>query len=436
MHTRAIAAKILAGVIRDRKSLTELMQKYIPLKLSTRDQALIKELCFGVCRWYSRLAYIADQLLYKPIKEKEAEIAVLLWMGLYQLIYLSTPPYAALAETVEAAAVLKKTWAKGLINQALRRFLENSTVLLQKADAGLSSRFAHPDWMIDELKTAWPHDWQEILHANNEHAPLFLRVNLQKCSREDYLQLLKNAGIEAFAVDDLPQAIRLLSPAKVQDLPGFAQGFFSVQDLASQYVLPVLDLLPGQRVLDAAAAPGGKTTHILEAANFISQLIAIDCDSDRLKRIEENCQRLQLSQNLLKCIAADAAHTQSWWDGRGFDRILLDAPCSATGVIRRHPDIKLLRRYQDIVQCVEQQSVLLNSLWPLLKPGGYLLYTTCSIFPLENEKNIENFCLSHADASVLPVRLNVGLEQKYGRQLLPLTQSHDGFYFSLLLKSI
>ncbi len=436
MNTRAIAAKILAGVFRDRKSLTELMQTHIPLNLPRRDQALIKELCFGVCRWYFRLAKVVDQLIYKPIKLKEAEVASLLLIGLYQLAYMSTPPHAALAETVGAASVLKKHWAKGLINQALHRFLENSVGLLQKADQSLSGKFAHPEWMINELQTAWPDHGQEILTANNVHAPLFLRVNLQKCSREGYLLQLKNAGIEALAVDDLPQAIRLVSPLKVQDLPGFEQGHFSVQDLASQYVLPILDLQAGHRVLDAAAAPGGKTTHILEAANFISELIAIDFDSERLQRIRESCQRLQLDQNLLKCIVADAADTKSWWDNRLFDRILLDAPCSATGVVRRHPDIKILRQYQDIVQCAKQQTGLLNALWPLLKPGGYLLYTTCSIFPLENEKNIEKFCDAHADAIVLPVRLKVGLEQKHGRQLLPEIQAHDGFYFSLLLKSM
>lgn len=436
MNTRAIAAKILAGVFRDRKSLTELMQNNIPLNLPRRDQALIKELCFGVCRWYFRLAKVVDQLIYRPIKVKEAEVSSLLLIGLYQLAYMSTPPHAALAETVGAASVLKKHWAKGLINQALHRFLENSVVLLQKADQSLSGKFAHPEWMINELQTAWPDYGQEILNANNEHAPLFLRANLQKCSRDEYLLQLKNAGIEALTVDDLPQAIRLVSPLKVQDLPGFEQGHFSVQDLASQYVLQILDLQAGHRVLDAAAAPGGKTTHILEAANFISQLIAIDFDSERLQRIRENCQRLQLSQKLLKCIVADAGDTKSWWDNRLFDRILLDAPCSATGVIRRHPDIKILRQYQDIVQCAKQQTSLLNALWPLLKPGGYLLYTTCSIFPLENEKVIEKFCGNHPDAIISPVRLKAGLEQKHGRQLLPEIQAHDGFYFSLLLKSM
>lgn len=435
MNTRAIAAKILAGVIRDRRSLTELLQKYIPSKLSSRDQALIKEFCFGVCRWYYRLIKIADQLLYKPIKNKEAEISALLCIGLYQLIYLSIPTHAAVAETVEAAAVLKKNWAKALINQALRRFAENSATLLPKAEESLSGKFAHPSWMIEELKSAWPNDWQAILTANNEHAPLFLRVNLQKCSPQDYMTLLKKAGIEAVVVDGLPQAIRLLHPLKVQELPGFAQGYFSVQDIAGQHVIPILDLQPKHRVLDASAAPGGKTTHLLETAHFISQLIAIDNDAERLKKIAENCQRLGLNQKLLQCIAADAADTESWWDGNLFDRILLDAPCSATGVIRRHPDIKILRQAEDIEPCVKQQATLLNALWPLLKPGGYLLYTTCSIFPLENDLNIENFCLSHSDARIVPVQLQEGSAQRFGRQLLPKTDSHDGFYFSLLLKN-
>lgn len=433
MNTRAIAAQILAGVIRDKHSLTEEFQQKLPVNLADRDRSLVKEYCYGVLRWYFRLKIIADSLLYKPIKARESEIAALLLLGLYQLIYLKTPPHAAVSETVSAAQVLKKTWAKGLINQALQQFLREPDKFLQKADVSAVGKFSHPQWMTTALKKAWPEQWQAILTANNLQAPMFLRVNPLQNTRDDYKQRLQQHAIAATEVADLPQALCLEHPQAVASLPGFSEGSCSVQDLASQYIVNLLDLQPGLHVLDACAAPGGKTAHILETAPNLAELVAIDQDPERLERVKENIQRLKL-RTPLQLFAADAAEPAQWWDGQLFDRILLDAPCSGSGVIRRHPDIKILRQVNDIVAYAEQQWVLLSALWPLLKPGSRLLYTTCSIFAEENEQVVQRFCQTHADAQPLPVAIPVGIPQKMGHQLLPDPQANDGFYYAILLK--
>lgn len=433
-NTRAIAAKILTAVIRDKYSLTDMFQQNIPSALPDCDRGLIKEYCYGVLRWYSRLQIIANLLVYKPVKSKEQDIASLLVLGLYQLIYLHTPDHAAVSETVAAAQTMQKPWAKGLINQALRQFISRRDFFLQQADATWVGKFAHPQWMIEALKKAWPEQWQAILSANNCQAPMFLRVNVQQNTREEYLQRLQQHAIEATPVESLPQAIRLTQPQPVDHLPGFHDGCCSVQDLASQYIVQILELAPHQRVLDACAAPGGKTAHILEAQPDLAQCIALDQDAGRLQRVEENIQRLKL-QTRLQILAADAARPDTWWDGQYFDRILLDAPCSGTGVIRRHPDIKVLRRPADIAAYAQQQWALLTALWPLLKPGGCLLYTTCSIFPEENTQLISRFCSQYTDAKSLPIPFNVGLPQETGRQLFPTLDAHDGFYYALLSKS-
>ncbi len=422
-------------MIRDRRSLAELLRQKIPSSLAARDQALVKEYCFGVLRWYERLKSIAALLIYKPLKSREQEIAALLLVGLYQLIYLNTPSHAAVSETVAAAQVLKKAWAKGLINQGLRQFLKRKNFFLEKADADETGRFSHPRWMIDAIKTAWPEYWESILTENNNHAPLFLRVNLRKNSREEYQARLWQHQINSFIVEDSPTALRLDQPRAVELLPGFSEGCCSVQDLASQYIVELLNLKPRQRILDACAAPGGKTCHILEAASDLTELIAIDQKAERLRRVEENIQRLQLPLQALRLLTADAAQPEQWWDGRHFDRILLDAPCSGTGVIRRHPDIKILREPSDIIASARQQKRLLTVLWPLLKPGGLLLYTTCAIFTEENTEIIESFCRDNHDAVPLPIDLKQGIPQKIGHQLLPTAQSTDGFYYALLTKS-
>lgn len=433
MNTRAIAAKILALVIRDRRSLTELFHQQLPNALADRDRGLVKEYCYGVLRWYERLKIIADLLVYKPLKARDQEITSLLLLGLYQLIYLKTPPYAALSETVAAAQTLKRPWAKGLINQALHQFLNHPEKFLERADAVEPGQFSHPQWLITLLKSAWPAHWQAILTANNSAGPMFLRVNPQQNSRDQYLQKLQQQNIDAAPVVDLPQAIYLPLPRAVGDLPGFNDGCCSVQDLASQLAAQLLDVQPQQRVLDACAAPGGKACHILEIQPDLAQLLAIDHDPDRLQRITENMERLKLTARG-RLLAADAAKPETWWDGELFDRILLDAPCSGTGVIRRHPDIKILRKPDDIASYTQQQTTLLQALWPLLKVNGRLLYTTCSVFPQENEQVIQHFCQIHPDAKPQPIATNFGIAQTLGRQLFPTPQSHDGFYYALIVK--
>lgn len=433
-NTRAIAAKILTNVLRERRSLTEALNAGLQNGLSARDQALVKEYCYGVLRWYFRLKIIADALLYKPLKSEQQEVEVLLFIGLYQCIYLKTPPHAAVSETVSAAVALKKTWAKGLINQGLRQFLRKSDALLEKADETEVGKFSHPAWLIKKIKSAWPEHWEAILNANNHQAPMFLRVNAQQMSREKYLEALREKSIPAVSIEDLPHAIRLESPQSVDTLPGFREGLCSVQDLASQQIIKCLDLKPGQRVLDACAAPGGKTAYLLEIQPELSQLLAIDADPQRLKRITENINRLKLPAPSLQVLAGDAGELVSGLNGHPFDWILIDAPCSATGVIRRHPDIKWLRQENDIAMYAKQQYRLLSALWPLLKSDGHLLYTTCSILPEENTQVLQPFLKEHPGAKALPISITNGISQKIGCQLLPTPEGSDGFYYGLLQK--
>ncbi len=435
MNVRAIAAKILAAVVKDKRSLTELYRDALPASLSARDRSLVKEYCYGSLRWHDRLQIIAAQLIYKPLKSRDQDVSELLLLGLYQLIYLQTPSYAAVSETVAATQLLKKPWAKGLINQALRKFLRDADSFQKKADAGSVGRYAHPQWLIKKLQSAWPDQWQDILAANNRVAPMFLRVNIQQTTVGALQQLLQKNHMETSFIPDLHQALRLIKPQPVHEIPGFEEGLFSVQDLASQYVVPLLNLSADQHVLDACAAPGGKTAHILETLPSLTKLVAIERDPIRLELIKENLNRLKIPENSLTLIQADAADTKAWWDGQQFDRILLDAPCSGTGVIRRHPDIKILRKNEDIPIYSQQQMNLLLNLWPLLKPGGLLLYTTCSVLPEENELLIQQFCSNHSDAQPIPISISHGVSQTIGRQLLPQIEGHDGFYYALLQKT-
>ncbi len=434
MNPRVTAVKILIEVIQKHRSLTTVFQQKLSSAILPRDSSLIKQYCFGVLRFYHRLLPIAHSLVYTPLKIAHRDIEILMLIGLYQLIYLETPAYAAVSETVAGAAQLNKKWAKGLINQALQSYLRTPTVYLEKADTSLTGKFSHPQWLIEEIKQDWPVEWSTILAANNQQAPLFLRVNIQKISRQHYLNKLLQNNIEADLIDDLPQAIRLVKPSPVEALPGFFDGECSVQDLSSQLISKILNILPGQRVLDACAAPGGKTSLILENFPEKLQLVAIEKDAERTQQIIENLQRLHQAHEHVEVLVADATQPDSWWDGRPFDWILVDAPCSGTGVIRRHPDIKIIRQPSDVVSLADQQSRLLNSLWKLLAPGGKLLYTTCSLLKSENEKTIESFCVTFPDALLQPIDLSIGFALKFGHQLLPSENGPDGFYYALLKK--
>lgn len=429
-NSRAIAAKILAEIFTKKNSLNAALNNF--LKPDSKDRALIQAFCYGVLRQYWQLEALVQLLLKKSLKNKDQDIFALLLLGLYQLLHLRIPDHAAISETVQAARVLKKPWAAGLINATLRQFQREQPHLLEQIAQNTCAHFSHPNWLIEIIKTAWPEQWQNVLDANNQHPPLTLRINSQQLSREAYLQKL---GIDHGVYTTLAtEGITLHEACDVKQLPGYAAGEFSVQDESAQLAASLLELTSAQTVLDACAAPGGKTAHILEIAPHLTKLVAIDIDEKRIEKVTENLTRLQLLSSSIVMTASNAAEPQIWWDGELFDRILLDAPCSATGVIRRHPDIKYLRRPEDIAQLAVQQLQLLNALWPLLKPNGLLVYATCSVLPQENENVIEAFLHTHHDAHEKIITTDWGIKKTIGRQLLPKTDGHDGFYYARLQK--
>jgi 16S rRNA (cytosine967-C5)-methyltransferase len=431
---RATAATVLASLLSQRGSLATQLPRPSASADGNNSMALLKELCYGACRWYYQLNSTLEGLVDKPLKQKDLDIHCLIIVGMYQLAYMRIPEYVSINETVNACVLLKKAWAKGLINAVLRKFQRLATAdqLSYTEDA---SFYSYPNWLVCSLKTEYPDHWQHILAAGNSHPPMTLRVNLQLCSREGYLGMLAEHNIAAHAGTISDSAVYLQSPCAVDMLPGFREGYVSVQDEASQ-LLPSL-LMPGdgQRILDACAAPGGKTCHLLETTPALAQIVALDIEPRRLERLHENLQRLQLSGARVKVIGADATVLDDWWDGECFDRILLDAPCSATGIIRRQPDIKLLRQATDIDRLILLQASLLDRLWTCLKPGGLLVYSTCSIMPAENSQQIGAFLNRTANAVSKNISQSWGLSCTYGRQLLPADNSTDGFFFALLQKS-
>lgn len=429
MKTRAAAANIVHRVINQGQSLSALLPRY-QQEVTPKDRALLQELCFGTLRWYSRLDAIAKQLLEKPLKGKYQPVHALLLVGLYQLLYTRIPAHAALAETVAACKRIKADPFKGLVNGVLRNVQRQQQELEAKVDALPQLQQAHPNWLMKRLQQAYPKQWQAIMAANNRHPPMWIRVNEGHHSRDQYMSLLADNGIEASPDPLAAQALRLARPADVSTLPGFAQGHCSVQDAAAQMAAQLLDAQPGELVLDACAAPGGKTAHILERQPALSQLVAIDMDADRLQRVDQNLERIGLTATVLQ---GDASRPEDWWQGPPFDRILLDAPCSATGVIRRHPDIKWLRRPEDIAQLAALQSQILDTLWQQLKPGGMLLYATCSILPDENREQIKAFLARTPDAVHQPLHAGDTVAQP-GWQLLPGDDERDGFYYARIAK--
>ena len=428
-NVRVAAVKALLPVVKQQESLSGTLP-FQQEQVAEKDRGLLQELCFGTLRWLTRLEGIRNQLVSKPFKTKDRDVDLLLLLGLYQLIYTRIPAHAAINETVAGAKLLKKDWAKGLLNGCLRRFQREEEELIEQLQRSDAARLAHPNWLLQQLQQDWPEQWPEAVDANNQHPPMILRVNHSQSRRDGYLAKLAEAEITAVACDFAPDAIRLEKATDVTRLPGFDQGMISVQDEAAQLAADLLQLQPGQRVLDACAAPGGKTAHMLEREPSLS-VVAVDSEANRLKRVEENFQRLQLSAEL-HC--SDITQLDNWWDGQQFDRILLDAPCSATGVIRRHPDIKWLRRKTDIPALAELQQSMLQLLWKTLKPGGILVYATCSVLAMENARNIETF-LTQSDARLIgPVNAPYGLDTGFGQQLLPQPQGHDGFFYAVLEK--
>ncbi|WGK90618.1 16S rRNA (cytosine(967)-C(5))-methyltransferase RsmB [Pseudomonas migulae] len=430
MNPRLAAAKALAAVLNGKASLNSSLPTQMD-KVEDRDRGFTQDLAFGTARWQPRLSALAAKLLQKPFKAADADVEALLLVGLYQLLYTRVPAHAAIGETVGCADKLKKPWAKALLNAVLRRAQRESEALLAELEHDPVVRTAHPRWLQKSLKAFWPEQWEAICAANNAHPPMILRVNRRHHTRDAYLGLLTEAGIAATACVYSRDGIILDAAADVRSLPGFAEGWISVQDEAAQLAADLLDLAPGQRVLDACCAPGGKTCHILEAEPALAGVVAVDLEAKRLVRVRENLARLGLSAEL---IAADGRDTAAWWDGKPFQRILLDAPCSATGVIRRHPDIKLTRQPDDIVALAVLQGELLDAMWITLEVGGILLYATCSTLPTENTEVIEAFLARTPGARELDLATTAGIKQPHGRQLLAQEGGHDGFYYAKLIK--
>lgn len=430
MDPRADATRAVAAVLLKGRSLGTVLDRHLGEAAPGSARALAQELAYGTLRWQPRLAFILNGLLERPLRRKDKELEVLLLIGLYQLAYLRIPVHAAVAETVSAARHLGKPWAGRLVNGVLRNYLRRRDELDREADLYPPSRWAHPPWLIEAISHSWPDHWEAILTANNARPPLSLRINRRQVGRHQYLERLAACGIEAHPIVHTDTGIVLARPVDPVALPEFAGGALSVQDGAAQLAAPLLDARPGQRVLDACCAPGGKTTHLLELQPD-ARVLALDKDPRRLRTVRTNLERLRLHAETL---AADAAEPEAWWDGHPFDRILLDAPCSATGVIRRHPDIKALRRAEDITALADTQGRLLAALWPLLKPGGMLLYTTCSVLKEENQGRIEDFVRTQPDAQVDAFDAPWGHRLDPGRQLLPGEYDMDGFYYARLLK--
>ncbi len=420
---RLQALRIISTLLQDKVSLAQLMPP------GAECSPLTKELCFGVCRHFFRLEVLASHFVKK--KPKDIEVWVALLMGLYQLHYMNKPDYAVVKETVQVLEKVKKTWAKALVNAVLRQFCRQKEELIPQLEKQAVFKYGHPDWFLKQLKKDWPQHWEAIIKANDEHPPMTLRINQTKISVADYMKELKANEIEAECHAVATQAVTLKIPSDVKKLPGFALGWISVQDSAAQLAASLLSLKPGLRILDACCAPGGKTGHILETQPDIAECVALDVDERRLARVKENLERLQLQATI---VTGDAADPTTWWDGKLFDRILLDAPCSATGVIRRHPDIKLLRTPEEVSQVVLLQESILEAMWPLLKPGGLMVYATCSVLPVENEQQMARFKERHADCQVYKEHWAWGEKTSHGQQILPGQQGMDGFFYSVLQK--
>ena len=427
--SRHAALLATLDVLSKGRNLDQALREHLPAFPDPRDQGLVQRLAYNLLRWKLPLEFFAGQLLNKPLRSKDRDIYQLLLLGLSQLWPEPQAEHAVISETSQVARYLKKPWAVGLVNACLRNFLRNKNSLIKTLNPELA--LSHPSWLMDALKGDWPEDWQALASANNARPPLWLRINRRKISLKQYLPELDKHNIPWQLSPVAEDAVHCLEPRPVQGLPGYDEGWFSVQDPGAQMAAILVDPNPGERILDACAAPGGKTTHLLELESRLEQLLALDISGQRLERLKSNLQRLDMDCELL---AADAAQPETWWDGNLFHKILLDAPCSATGVIRRHPDIKWLRTPEHVKELVQIQSRLLKALWPLLAPGGRLVYATCSVLSSENQLQLDQFRLAQQDALSRAFPKEIGLKRGPGRQLLPHLHGCDGFYYEVLEK--
>mgnify|MGYP001561170054 CR=1 FL=1 len=414
-NTRLVALEAICSVVLDKRSLSA-------FDYPDQNDALAKSLVFGTIRYYHQLNDIVTDLLDHSLDKEDLDIHCLMLLGAYQILYSKVAIHASIFETVDVANTLNKSWAKGLINAILRQIDRDKETLLKQV------HFSHPTWLVKKIKQNYPDHFEQIFSQNNVQAPMTIRVH-PKFSATDYQQQLNDIGIASQTLSVASQALVLEKPVSVYDLPNFETGSCYVQDASAQLAAHLLDSKEDELILDACSAPGGKTTHLCELTPS-AKIIALDSDLDRLERVEQNAQRFNI--NNIGIIQGNAQQ-QDWWDGQLFDKILLDAPCSATGVIRRHPDIKLLRKPKDITNLVALQKDILENLWPMLKPGGTLLYATCSILKAENEFQIADFLHSHDDAGEIKIDLDWGIKTVVGRQQLP-THEFDGFYYAKLKK--
>ncbi len=427
-NARLAAVGAIGEVLDDRHSLTDnfLSESGLPL----RDQAFARHLAYGVLRWLGALEWLTVQLLNKPLQHKDRDIRRLVMIGIFQLWKDETAEHAAVHATAQCARDMGKPWAVGLVNALLRRFQrEQSDFLLRLGEQ--RSQYAHPDWLLDRLEQDWPEKWIEIVTENNRQAAFWLRVNRQRTELQNFCNEIQQQGFTAATHPRVPDAVSVKPAMAVHKVPGFSEGQVSVQDPAAQLAVELVNPRAGDRILDACAAPGGKTCHLLERQPSID-LLALDRSPERLKMVRDNLDRLGLDCRLK---SADASRPEDWWDGAPFDKILLDAPCSTTGVIRRHPEIKWLRDTAQVQKAVRMQQLLLERLWPLLNTGGILVYATCSILKSENHEQIHGFLSRHANAKIVEPGETPDQALSPGQQILPGEEGMDGFYYAVIYKS-
>jgi 16S rRNA (cytosine967-C5)-methyltransferase len=428
---RARAARVLVAVLGEGRSLKAQLVPALAALQDPRDRALLEAICFSALRHRRRYEFALSAWLAKPLAKRDFPVHCLLLVGLAQLDALGLPAHAAVSATAEATRELGRPPLVGFVNALLRRASRES--LPESPDPAIST--SHPDWLVENLRADWPGQWRDILAANNQPAPLWLRNNPGQLGFDRLLRSLREDGIAAEAFDRLPNAVRVLDPLPVERLPFWHAGALSVQDGAAQLAVLALDPQPGERVLDACAAPGGKSAQIAERLDpDRGHLLAIDIEARRLQRVADQLDRQHLATPNVQLRVADAAATADWWDGEPFDAILLDAPCSATGIIRRQPDIKWHRRATDIAALVQTQARLLDALWPLLRPGGRLVYATCSVLRDENERQVEAFLARTPDAAAIALDERFGRSSGPGRQRLPGEDGMDGFFYAALLR--
>lgn len=429
ISVRALAAEALADIALSGHSLREVADRAFPRLPDSRDRALLTALLNEGARWWPRYDAAIDRLLDKSLRRNDPKIHALLVIGLIQLEVLELPAYAAVAATVEAVRELRRPRLAGLVNAVLRRWQRERETLNVALDATPATRHAHPAWLAAAIAHDWPGQAEAIMAASNQEPPLMLRVNRNRATREEVVERLTGADQAVELHPWLADGLVLPHSTDVTRLPGFAQGDFAVQDGAAQVPADLLGLANGQRVLDACAAPGGKACHALERANV--HLVAVESEAKRIPRIRQNLERLGLRATV---VTGDAGDASGWWDGKPFDRVMIDAPCSATGVIRRRPDVRLHRREADIPALIAQQARILAACWELLAPGGSLLYVTCSILRAENEGVVGAFVAERGDVDLVPLSLPVGQAAGLGWQILPGEGDLDGMYYALLRK--